>query len=87
MWWNKFNYVTAAAMDSGTIISLLFIFFTLQLPKGGTISVNWWGNNVFMKSALCPVKHRRLLTCGSLAADWLGSALKSTPPDGIPMNF
>ena len=50
-------------MDSGTVISLIFIFFTLQFPKGGTIVVNWWGNNVFMNSALCLVNHVRLLTC------------------------
>ena len=29
-WWSKFNYVTSAALDSGTVISLIFIFFTLQ---------------------------------------------------------
>jgi hypothetical protein len=62
-WWIKFNYVTSAAMDSGTMISVLFIFFTLQLPKGGAIAVNWLGNDVFTKSALCLVKHGRLLTC------------------------
>ena len=63
-WWSKFNYVTSAAMDSGTVISVLFIFFTLQFPKGGTIAVNWWGNNVFTKSALCLVEHGHLLTYG-----------------------
>ena len=56
-WWTKFNYVTSAAMDSGTVISLIFIFFTLQFPKGGKIAVNWWGNNVFMNSALRLVYH------------------------------
>ncbi|KAJ7772001.1 OPT oligopeptide transporter protein-domain-containing protein [Mycena maculata] len=50
-WWSKFNYVTSAAMDSGTVISLMVIFFTLQFPKNGEIAVNWWGNNVFMKTA------------------------------------
>ncbi|GAW09953.1 oligopeptide transporter [Lentinula edodes] len=39
-WWAKFNYVTSAAFDCGTVISLIFIFFTLQFPKGGTIFVN-----------------------------------------------
>ena len=52
-WWSKFNYVTSAAMDNGTVISLIFIFFTLWFPKGGKISVNWWGNDVFMNSVLC----------------------------------
>ncbi|KIJ51353.1 hypothetical protein M422DRAFT_158620 [Sphaerobolus stellatus SS14] len=49
-WWSKFNYVASAAMDSGTTIALLVIFFTLQFPKGG-ISLNWWGNDVFANTA------------------------------------
>ena len=61
-WWSKFNYVTSAALDSGTLVSALCIFFMLQFPKGGNITLNWWGNDVFMKSALCLVKYRRLLT-------------------------
>ncbi|KIK61243.1 hypothetical protein GYMLUDRAFT_43305 [Collybiopsis luxurians FD-317 M1] len=50
-WWAKFNYVTSAAFDCGTVISLIFIFFTLQFPKGGSISVNWWGNKVYENTA------------------------------------
>jgi len=49
-WWSKYNYVTAAALDCGTVLSLLTIFFTLQLPKGG-FQVNWWGNTVFTNTA------------------------------------
>ena len=30
-WWSKFNYVTSAALDSGTVLALIFIFFTLQV--------------------------------------------------------
>ena len=30
-WWSKFNYVTSAALDSGTVLSLMVIFFTLQV--------------------------------------------------------
>ncbi|KAG6856397.1 hypothetical protein H0H87_005015 [Tephrocybe sp. NHM501043] len=30
-WWSKFNYVLSAALDSGTVISLIFIFFSLQV--------------------------------------------------------
>lgn len=30
-WWSKFNYVTSAALDSGTVLSLIVIFFTLQV--------------------------------------------------------
>jgi len=49
-WWSKYNYVTGAALDCGTVLSLLTIFFTLQLPKGGS-QVNWWGNSVFENTA------------------------------------
>lgn len=49
-WWSKFNYVTSAALDSGTVLSLITIFFTLQFPKGGGISLNWWGNSVYIDS-------------------------------------
>ena len=36
----------------GTVISLIFIFLTLQFPKGG-VNLDWWGNTVFMNSASC----------------------------------
>ncbi|KAF8526011.1 OPT oligopeptide transporter [Hysterangium stoloniferum] len=49
-WWSKFNYVTSAALDCGTTLCLMVIFFTLQFPKGG-ISLNWWGNNVYENTA------------------------------------
>ncbi|KAI0292769.1 OPT oligopeptide transporter protein-domain-containing protein [Russula brevipes] len=48
-WWCKYNYITGAALDCGTVLSLLTIFFALQLPKGG-FPVNWWGNTVFMNN-------------------------------------
>jgi len=51
LWWSKFNYVTSAALDSGTVISLIIIFLTLQFPRGGSIQLNWWGNNVWKNTA------------------------------------
>jgi len=45
-WWSKFNYITSAALDSGTVLSLIVVFFTLQFPKGG-VNLDWWGNTVF----------------------------------------
>ncbi|KAH7104202.1 OPT-domain-containing protein [Auriculariales sp. MPI-PUGE-AT-0066] len=49
-WWSKFNYVLSAALDSGTIISILVIFFALQLPKG-IEQPQWWGTTVFKNTA------------------------------------
>lgn len=40
----------------GTVTALIIIFFTLQIPKGG-LEVNWWGNNVFVDSALTFLTH------------------------------
>lgn len=45
-WWSKYNFVLAAALDSGTIISTIVIFFALLLPKNGSLQLNWWGNEV-----------------------------------------
>ncbi|KAH7098305.1 OPT-domain-containing protein [Auriculariales sp. MPI-PUGE-AT-0066] len=45
-WWSKFNYVLSAALDSGTVMGIMVIFFCLQLPK--SISPpQWWGNTVY----------------------------------------
>ncbi|KAI0338370.1 OPT superfamily oligopeptide transporter [Trametopsis cervina] len=50
-WWSKFNYVTSAALDIGTLFSVLFIFFALQFPRDGSITLDWWGNNVWKQTA------------------------------------
>jgi OPT family oligopeptide transporter len=47
-WWNKYNYILSAALDSGVALGAVLVFFTLQFPKDGTIGANnvlkWWGN-------------------------------------------
>ncbi|THH29741.1 hypothetical protein EUX98_g4449 [Antrodiella citrinella] len=48
-WWMRYNYILAAALDSGVILSAIVIFCTLLLPKGG-INLNWWGNTVWMNT-------------------------------------
>ncbi|KAF2740087.1 OPT family small oligopeptide transporter [Polyplosphaeria fusca] len=41
-WWHKYNYITAAGLDSGLIISTIIIFFAITLPN---VPVpQWWGN-------------------------------------------
>ncbi|KAF8559373.1 OPT oligopeptide transporter [Imleria badia] len=49
-WWMRYNYILSAGLDAGVAISLLFIFFFLQLPKGG-VSVKWWGNTAWQNTA------------------------------------
>ncbi|EKM53153.1 uncharacterized protein PHACADRAFT_197581 [Phanerochaete carnosa HHB-10118-sp] len=53
--WAKYNYVLSAALDAGTAIGVLLVYFCLQYPKNGRIGEDtisrWWGNTVFMKTA------------------------------------
>lgn len=41
-WWHSFNYITAAALDCGLVISTIVIFFCITLP--GVSAPSWWGN-------------------------------------------
>ncbi|CAD6964877.1 unnamed protein product [Tilletia laevis] len=53
-WWSSYNYVLSAALDSGTGIATIFIFFTLQYPHGKNQAFNdgnWWGNTVYANTA------------------------------------
>ncbi|ROW05458.1 hypothetical protein VSDG_00013 [Cytospora chrysosperma] len=43
LWWNKWAYISGAALDTGYNLNLLFVF--LFLGTTGTVMVNWWGNN------------------------------------------
>ncbi|TFK24553.1 small oligopeptide transporter [Coprinopsis marcescibilis] len=53
-WWTKYNYVLSAALDAGTAIGLILIYFCLQYPLGGGIGRNtvqtWWGNRVYKET-------------------------------------
>lgn len=62
-WWNTYNYVTAAALDSGLIIATLVIFFAITLPE---ITVpQWWGNvQVFETMDSLGTAIRRTVTDG-----------------------
>ncbi|EIM92032.1 small oligopeptide transporter [Stereum hirsutum FP-91666 SS1] len=54
-WWAKYNYVLSAALDCGTAIGTLVVFFCLQYPESGQIGANtilkWWGNTVYKNTA------------------------------------
>jgi OPT oligopeptide transporter protein len=38
-WWSKSNYVLGSALDSGTVISIMVIFFVLQVV---CLFLYWW---------------------------------------------
>ncbi|KAK3626797.1 hypothetical protein LTR56_019615 [Elasticomyces elasticus] len=48
-WWAKYNYILAAALDTGTALSGIIIFFAVSYP-GYSFPV-WWGNTVFLDTA------------------------------------
>lgn len=41
-WWYNYNYLTAAALDSGLVIGTIVIFFAITLPN--VTIPQWWGN-------------------------------------------
>ncbi|KAI8604603.1 OPT family small oligopeptide transporter [Dissophora ornata] len=43
-WYNRFNYILSAALDSGVAVAALVIFFSLQMQ--GNDFPNWWGTNM-----------------------------------------
>lgn len=48
-WWTKYNYVLAAALDTGTALSGIIIFFCVTYP--GAVFPTWWGNEIHLNTA------------------------------------
>lgn len=44
-WWSKYNFVTANALDLGTVVSALIIF-AIQLSSHSNPVLNWSGNTI-----------------------------------------
>lgn len=67
-WWTKYNYVLSAALDAGTAVGVILVYFCLQYPMGGTIGENsvqqWWGNRVY-----------------KLTEDWRSTPLRKVGPN------
>ncbi|KAK6083432.1 Glutathione transporter 1-like protein 2 [Seiridium cupressi] len=42
-WWKRYNYLLQAAMDTGTALATVIIFFALSYNN---ITLTWWGNTV-----------------------------------------
>ena len=65
----------------GTLFALLFIFFTLQFPKHGSIQLRWWGNSVYENRESLIVCTLSWWLISVVAADWKGTPLVSTDPN------
>ncbi|KAH8899059.1 OPT superfamily oligopeptide transporter [Thozetella sp. PMI_491] len=47
-WWKRYNYLLQAAMDTGTALATIIIFFALSYNG---IQLKWWGNTVGSNTA------------------------------------
>lgn len=71
----------------GTAIGSILVFLLLQLPKSGTLGLNWWGNTVWTESRLTRVSGDSLrprndsMTAFFPAADALGTPYYPTDPN------
>ncbi|KAJ1035190.1 hypothetical protein NDA18_000786 [Ustilago nuda] len=50
-WWSRYNFVFAGALDFGSVMSSIAIYFLLQMPKNGALELQWWGNQVYLETA------------------------------------
>ncbi|RKP10409.1 OPT oligopeptide transporter protein-domain-containing protein [Thamnocephalis sphaerospora] len=48
-WWSRFNYVLSAALETGTALGALVVFFAFQLRR---VHLDWWGNNDLCRADL-----------------------------------
>ncbi|KAI0067959.1 OPT-domain-containing protein [Artomyces pyxidatus] len=49
-WWMRYTYLLSTGLDAGVVLGLIAIFCAVQLPKNG-LTLNWWGNTVWQKTA------------------------------------
>jgi OPT family oligopeptide transporter len=64
-WWHKYNYITAAGLDSGLILSTIVIFFAILFPN---VTVpQWWGNvSVFETTvSMAQFGWKRMIGCST----------------------
>ncbi|XP_047160979.1 oligopeptide transporter 4-like [Vigna umbellata] len=50
-WWQRYNYVLSAALDSGVAFMTVLLYFSLGMENK---SLNWWGNDEHCPLAACP---------------------------------
>ncbi|KAJ8689708.1 hypothetical protein PTI98_012582 [Pleurotus ostreatus] len=67
-YWAKYNYVLSAALDAGTAIGVILVYFCLQYPMNGSIGKDtiqsWWGNKVHTRTLDWSAKPYRALQTG-----------------------
>lgn len=50
-WWQRYNYVLAAALDAGLAFMTILLYFALNMEG---IGLDWWGQSEHCDLAKCP---------------------------------
>ncbi|XP_027356861.1 oligopeptide transporter 4-like [Abrus precatorius] len=50
-WWQRYNYVLAAAMDAGLAFMTILLYFAINMEEK---SIDWWGQDEHCELARCP---------------------------------
>lgn len=50
-WWQRYNYVLAAALDAGLAFMTVLLYFALNMEG---IGIDWWGTSEHCDFAKCP---------------------------------
>lgn len=81
-WWRSYNYITAAGLDSGLILSTIVIFFAITFP--GVSAPNWWGNTAPFETMVNIFKHSvsEFTMLISSHKDSLYTAIRKTVAEG-----
>jgi OPT family small oligopeptide transporter len=78
-WWDRYNYLTAAGLDSGLIISTVVIFFAITFKDYPL--PNWWGNVKPYETMVC-VFQSPSGRGADLLQDYLNTAMRKTVAEG-----
>lgn len=68
--WMRYNYIISAGMDAGVAVAMVVVFFAVQLPKGGTIELDWWGNTFWANTMDADGAARLTLAEGETIPSW-----------------
>lgn len=80
-WWRNYNYITAAGLDTGLILSTIIIFFAITFP--GVPVPNWWGNTSPFETmvSISPMQNVFIMLI-PIRKDYLYTAIRKTVSEG-----
>ncbi|KAF9205241.1 hypothetical protein BGZ49_004311 [Haplosporangium sp. Z 27] len=73
VWWSKYTFITAVALDTGAAFTGLFIFIFFSggvSPELSIVAPSWWANYVTPDGDNGP--YRAIDRCGDASGNWTG---------------